>query len=49
MLCAHELNSTLNFSEALMPSIQKILTTAVIVLVVMAVVNRVPAIKSVVG
>lgn len=32
-----------------MPSVQKILTTAVIVLVVMAVVNRVPAIKSVVG
>lgn len=32
-----------------MPSVQKILTTAVIVLVVMVVVNRVPAIKSVVG
>lgn len=32
-----------------MPSVHKILTTAVIVLVVMAVVNRVPAIKSVVG
>lgn len=32
-----------------MPSVQKILTTAVIVLVVMAVVNRVQALKSVVG
>ncbi len=32
-----------------MPGVKKILTTAVIVLVVMAVVNRVPQLKAVVG
>lgn len=32
-----------------MPSVAKIVTTAVIVLVVLAIVNRVPAIKSIVG
>lgn len=32
-----------------MPSVTKIVTTAVIVLVVLAVVNRVPALKSITG
>jgi len=32
-----------------MPNVQKIVTTAVIVLVVLAIVNRVPALKAAVG
>ena len=32
-----------------MPSVSKIVTTAVIVLVVLAIVNRVPAIKNITG
>ena len=46
MLCWHLANSTRNFH---MPGVKKILTTAVIVLVVMAVVNRVPQLKAITG